>query len=143
MPLDVAPGELQQGAWDREQVRVLFDQLAFRTLLPRLLEAVGDGAAVGAAGAETLDVEVEVPRDTGAVVELLREVAQRGEPFALEPHWDGLPVTSPLRALAVAAAATRRVHRRRAATRRCGARRRSARWSVRVGRRSSPTARRS
>ena len=32
--LDVEPGDLAQGAWDREQVRVLFDQLAFRTLLP-------------------------------------------------------------------------------------------------------------
>ena len=29
-----APAELKMGAWDREQVRVLFDQLAFRTLLP-------------------------------------------------------------------------------------------------------------
>ena len=30
------------GAFDREQVRVLFDQLEFRTLLPRILDAVGD-----------------------------------------------------------------------------------------------------
>ena len=143
VPLDVAPGELQQGAWDREQVRVLFDQLAFRTLLPRLLEAVGDGAAVGAAGAETLDVEVDVPRDAGAVVELLREVAQRGEPFALEPHWDGLPVTSPFARARGRRGATRRVHRRRAATRPMRYATRSAHWSARVGHRSSPTARRS
>ena len=52
----VAPGELRMGAWDREQVRVLFDQLAFRTLLPRLFEAVGDAAAADARR-ETLDVD--------------------------------------------------------------------------------------
>ena len=39
--LDVGPSRARQGAWDKEQVRVLFDQLAFRTLLPRIMEAVG------------------------------------------------------------------------------------------------------
>src|SRR5439155_5086586 len=34
--LDAEPGDLRQGAWDRDQVRTLFDQLAFRTLWPRL-----------------------------------------------------------------------------------------------------------
>ena len=43
--LDVDPGDLRMGAWDRDEVRLLFDQLAFRTLLPRLLEAVGEPAA--------------------------------------------------------------------------------------------------
>ena len=40
--VDVEPADLKMGAWDREEVRLLFDQLAFRTLLPRLLEAVGE-----------------------------------------------------------------------------------------------------
>src|SRR5438477_12337058 len=43
--LDVGPSDLVQGAWDRDKVRVLFDQLAFRTLWPRLLDAVGEVAA--------------------------------------------------------------------------------------------------
>src|SRR3954454_24657654 len=45
VPLDVDPADLRMGAWDRDEVRVLFDQLAFRTLHPRLLEAVGEQAA--------------------------------------------------------------------------------------------------
>src|SRR6185295_5300859 len=43
--VDVEPSALRMGAWDRDAVRVLFEQLAFRTLLPRLLEAVGEQAA--------------------------------------------------------------------------------------------------
>src|SRR5262245_35881156 len=97
----VAPGELHQGAWDREQVRVLFDQLAFRTLLPRLLEAVGDGAA-DVDGGETLDVDVESLRDPAAVVAELARLRDAGAPYALEPAWDGTPVTRPLRGLAIA-----------------------------------------
>ena len=100
VPLDVAAADLRQGAWDRELVRVLFDQLAFRTLLPRLLDAVGESAA-DLAATETFDVEVASPRDAGAVVELLHAVADAGEPYALEPVWEGAPVTSPLRAVAV------------------------------------------
>jgi DNA polymerase-1 len=98
--LDVDPGDLRQGAWDREQVRVLFDQLAFRTLMPRLLEAVGEVAAV--AEAETLDVDVAVVRDAGAAAQLLRDVANAGRQYAIEPRWEGAPVTSALRAIGVA-----------------------------------------
>ncbi|HXY93415.1 MAG TPA: DNA polymerase I [Acidimicrobiia bacterium] len=100
VPLDVEPGALRQGRWDREQVRVLFDQLAFRTLMPRLLEAVGEVAADAEAG--TLDVEVDVLRDAGAAVEFFAAIVSAGEPYVLEPRWDGVPVTSELRALGVA-----------------------------------------
>ncbi|MET0628452.1 MAG: DNA polymerase I [Acidimicrobiia bacterium] len=103
VPLDVSPGELQQGAWDREAVRVLFDQLAFRTLLPRLLDAVGESSAEADGGA-TLDVEVESLRDAAAACALFVEIGARGLPYALEPVWDGLPIVSPLRSLAVAGA---------------------------------------
>ncbi|MCJ7438143.1 MAG: DNA polymerase I, partial [Acidimicrobiia bacterium] len=41
----VTPNDLRQGAFDQERVRVLFDQLAFRTLLPRMMDAVGAVAA--------------------------------------------------------------------------------------------------
>jgi DNA polymerase-1 len=102
VPVDVDPGTLRQGAWDREQVRVLFDQLAFRTLMPRLLDAVGESAAAVEAGAAALDVEVETMRDADAVVALFLAIGSSFETYALEPRWDGTPVTTPLLALGVA-----------------------------------------
>ncbi|HEX9467100.1 MAG TPA: DNA polymerase I, partial [Acidimicrobiia bacterium] len=99
LELDVAVGELSQGAWDREHVQVLFDQLAFRTLMPRLLEAVGDVAATGQAAA--IEVDVSVVRDAAAAIESFGAVAARGEPYALEARWDGAPGYSPLRGLAI------------------------------------------
>ena len=100
VPLTIDVGELRQGAWDREQVRVLFDQLAFRTLMPRLLEAVGEVAAE--AEADTLEVDVEVVRDAPAAKRLLAEIGKAGDAYAIEPRWDGAPVTSALRAVALA-----------------------------------------
>jgi DNA polymerase-1 len=105
----VTPGELRMGAWDREEVRVLFDQLAFRTLLPRLFAAVGEAAA-DVEESETLDVEVELARDPSTVVAFLESLAARNEPYALEARWDGAPVISPLRALAMADADGRVVY---------------------------------
>src|SRR6478672_3363559 len=58
----LAPEDFAQGAFDREQLRVLFNQLEFRTLLPRILDAVGD-VAEAAPPNETLDVDVVVARD--------------------------------------------------------------------------------
>jgi DNA polymerase-1 len=99
--VDAVPSELKMGAWDREQVRLLFDQLEFRTLLPRLLEAIGDASAADIE-AEVLDVEVSVARDAMAVLELLGTIAERDEPYAVEARWEGAPATSPLRAIAIA-----------------------------------------
>ncbi len=99
--VDVAPADLKMGAWDREEVRVLFDQLAFRTLLPRLLEAVGEAAAAESE-ANTLDIEVTVARDAAAALALLDDLATRAEPYAVEARWEGAPGSSPLRAIAVA-----------------------------------------
>jgi DNA polymerase-1 len=100
--VDVAaqPAELAQGAWDREQVRVLFDQLEFRTLLPRLLEAVGEVAAEPEADA--LDVEVESIRQPAAAVKRLQAVAKAGKRYAVEARWASAPVTSALVGLGVA-----------------------------------------
>lgn len=98
--IDAEPSELRMGAWDRDEVRVLFDQLAFRTLLPRLLEAVGEQAAD--TEAEALEVEVTGLREERQVLELFAELAEAGEPFAVETRWEGAPVVSRLRALAIA-----------------------------------------
>ncbi len=99
--VDAVPAELRMGAWDRDEVRVLFDQLEFRTLLPRLLEAIGDASAADVEAA-TVDVEVTVARDAMAVLELLGTLAERDEPYAVEARWEGAPGTSPLRAVAIA-----------------------------------------
>ena len=108
VPLDVTPAELRMGAWDREEVRVLFDQLAFRTLLPRLLEAVGEVAAETETTA--FDVDVEVVRDGAAAIAAFTDVATRGEPYAMEARWDGAPVTSGLRAIALGTANGRAIY---------------------------------
>ena len=100
LDLGVTPDELRQGAWDREQVRVLFDQLAFRTLWQRMLDAVGEAAAVEES--ETLEVEVTVARDAQAALAVLRAVEEAGTRYALEPRWEAAPVTSALAGLAVA-----------------------------------------
>ena len=84
--LDVGPSDLVQGAWDRDKVRVLFDQLAFRTLWPRLLDAVGEVAAESDAESATLDVEVEVVRDAAAAVALIDAIVGAGELYAIEPR---------------------------------------------------------
>src|SRR4030095_13748525 len=63
-----AADDLRQGAFDAEAVRVLFDQLEFRTLLPRLMEAVGQVAAPSDVEAATLEAAVVPPRDAKAVV---------------------------------------------------------------------------
>jgi DNA polymerase-1 len=98
----VKPGELRQGAFDKEQVRVLFDQLAFRTLLPRVMEAVGEVSAVPEAEAATIEADVEILREPGAVAERLEGVRAAGARYALEPRWEGVPGHSVLLGVALA-----------------------------------------
>ncbi len=92
--------DLRQGSFDPERVRVLFDQLEFRTLLPRMMEAVGATAAMPEA--EQLEVDVEVLRDPTAAAERLRAFARTSERYVLEPEWDGAPGRSALVGLAAA-----------------------------------------
>src|SRR4051794_23127694 len=82
----ITPADLQQGPFDRERLRVLFNQLEFRLLLPRILDAVGDVAETPAA--ETLDVDVLIARDANAAAEALRTGAN-GERVAIEARWAG------------------------------------------------------
>ncbi len=98
----LAVADLRQGAWDREQVRVLFDQLAFRTLLPRLLAAVGETSAEPEVGPDALDVEVTLARDAAAARAVLERVVVADDLYSIEPRWHGAPVTSGIRAIAVA-----------------------------------------
>jgi len=99
----IEPKDLRIGAFDRERVRELFDQLAFRTLFARMMEAVGGEAADDdAPEGETLDVEVTVLRDAAAAADHLRGIADRGARVALEGRWDGVPGRSALLGLGIA-----------------------------------------
>lgn len=96
----VAPTELRQGAWDPEAVRVLFNQLAFRSLLARLPDAMGETAA--AAEVDALEAEVELIGDPATAAGLLGGVASAGARYTLEGRWSGAPGRSDLVGLAVA-----------------------------------------
>ena len=87
----VEPSELQQGAFDREQVRVLFDQLEFRTLLPRMLEALGERPrSTSAGGRRRSTSRSRWSRDAdGRASSGSRDRDTAGEPYALEARWGG------------------------------------------------------
>jgi DNA polymerase-1 len=82
------PADLRQGAFDREKVRVLFNQLEFRTLLPRLMEAMGD-VGEPEPDADTLEVDVVRARDAKAASKALTD-ASKAERVAIEPRWAGV-----------------------------------------------------
>src|SRR5688572_12886276 len=81
------PANLRQGAFDREKVRVLFNQLEFRTLLPRLMEALGD-VAEAEPDADTFEVEVVRARDAKAAVAAIND-ATKAARVAVEARWVG------------------------------------------------------
>ncbi|MDQ1381537.1 MAG: polymerase, partial [Actinomycetota bacterium] len=82
----ITPADLRQGAFDRERVRVLFNQLEFRLLLPRILDAIGDVAETPEA--DTLEVDVAIARDAKAAAESIR-AAGNGDRVAIEARWPG------------------------------------------------------
>ncbi len=94
------PTDLRQGAWDQEAVRVLFNQLAFRSLLSRLPGAMGGAAAVPEVDA--LEADVEVIDTAGAAVALLQAVREAGVRYVLEGRFAGLAGRSDLLGVAVA-----------------------------------------
>jgi DNA polymerase I len=100
--LDIGPDDLQQGAFDRERVRVLFNQLEFRLLLPRILDAIGDVAETPES--DTLEVDVLIARDATAAAEALRGAAN-GDRVAVEARWAGVVGRSALTGLAISTGA--------------------------------------
>jgi DNA polymerase-1 len=94
--------ELRQGAFDRERVRVLFDQLEFRTLLPRLMEAVGEVSAPEDAGTAVLDIEVVPLRDAVSVVARIDALRAAGAEYALEVRWASVAGRSDVQGLGIA-----------------------------------------
>jgi DNA polymerase I len=98
--IDFSAADLRQRSWDREQVRVLFDQLEFRTLLPRLFEAVGEEATEPEA--ETLEADVRVLPDAAVAATRLRDIGAADNSYVLEARWEGEEGRSPLVGLALA-----------------------------------------
>jgi DNA polymerase I len=92
--------DLAQGAWDPEAVRVLFDQLEFRSLLSRLPDAMGQTAAV--AEVDVLEADVEILGDPVVAAERLAAVGGNGARYALEARFAGVAGRSDLLGLAVA-----------------------------------------
>ncbi len=101
LDLEYEPDDLQMGGWDHEAVRVLFEQLEFRTLYPRLLEAIGEEAEAAPKG-QTLDATVRTLRSADEIVEHLHEVAAHGGRYAIEPRWDSTAAGAALAGLAFA-----------------------------------------
>ncbi len=94
----VTPADLKQGSFDRERVRVLFNQLEFRLLLPRILDAVGDVADTP--DADTLEVDVAIARDAAAAVAAL-QAAAKTDRVAMEARWAGAVGRSAIVGLAI------------------------------------------
>ena len=86
----ITPQVLAQGAFDREKMRVLFNQLEFRTLLPRMLDAVGDVAESPVA--ESLEVEVVIARDAKKAAAAFTAAAKQPR-VALDARWAGTTLT--------------------------------------------------
>ena len=99
VPLDVEPGDLRQGAWDRERG-------AGAVRPARVPHADAAAARSGSARRRAaVEAEADDARRRGRRDARRRRGRSRAsassrrasEPYALEPRWDGAPVTSPLR----------------------------------------------
>src|SRR4051794_11367521 len=98
----VEPKDLELGPFDTERVRVLFNQLEFRTLLPRILEAFGDTSApVEPEPTEVFEIEGVVARDEKTALAVV-DAASKAARVAIEPRWSGAAGRSELLALAFA-----------------------------------------
>lgn len=103
--VDLGEPALTLGTFDADAVRTLFDQLAFRTLYPRLLDAVGDravSAAPAAGPTEVAEVESETVHDAPRAAALLEQY-RAGAPYALDVRWSGTPGRSGVAAVALCA----------------------------------------
>ncbi len=102
VPIEVAVEDLLIGGWDHETVRILFQQLEFRTLYPRLLEALGETDDTPGAEATTLEVEVARVTTAKALAARLKALRTAGAAYVLEADWLGTPGRGGLRGIAVA-----------------------------------------
>lgn len=82
----VEVADLVQGHFDTDELLALCNQLEFRQLYARIIEAVGGAAGPNSNSVEVagFDVDVEIANDTGRVIELLASI--KGS-VAIEPRW--------------------------------------------------------
>ena len=98
LELAFEPADLRQRAWDPEAVRVLFNQLEFRSLFARLPMAMGEAAPPPETDA--MECVVTTEQDPAAAVRRLVEVATSGSRYVLEPRFTGAIGRSDLLGLA-------------------------------------------
>ena len=102
--ISLDPDDLVPTAFDREEVRTLFTQLEFRTLYPRLLEAVGSSATGDDAPDSADGRRRRRPRSDGrGRGRAARRDQHDGRAVRLEPRWAGIPGRSDIVGLGVAA----------------------------------------
>jgi len=101
--VDLDPAALERQPFDRGAVRALFDQLEFRTLYPRLIEALGvEATAEDDAVGTIVDVAVAHVRTPPAAAQCFDALRGAGGRYALEARWAGTPGRSELLGLGVA-----------------------------------------
>lgn len=100
VPVPYTPEQLAQGAWDREKIHQLFDDLEFRVLRDRLFETLAPPEPEADAGFEISGGALEV----GAVAGWLAEHAKAGARHGVSIVGTGTPFDGDVRALAIAAA---------------------------------------
>jgi len=106
----VTATELKQGEFDAGLAKALFESLAFRTLFPRIMDAVGDHAVPGSnldseirtILAPEIAVVVEVLDKPAKIIAHLQSIVDQGAQYALEASWSGAPGRSAATGLALA-----------------------------------------
>ncbi len=109
----VSIDELKQGNFDREAFRVLCNQLEFRTLLPRILAAVGESESdSGSDAAQAIAFEVEVTRghDSAAALSALESAAQHDGFVSIAGRFEAGAGRTQLLGIAVATSETAAVY---------------------------------
>ncbi len=103
LDIDVTPEQLRLGGFDTEVVKTLFNQLEFRTLWPRLLDAVGHVVADAGSNDDSAAFEIDVCRveDRAAALAAIARAKSAGR-IATDVRWNGVPLNGSLRGLSVA-----------------------------------------
>ena len=102
VPLERHLEGLQQGEWDRENVRQLFNFLEFRSLWDRLLEATSSAGEKPTELDSAIDVLVRVIHAPAEADELFADLIAQAQPISVEPAWSSVPGRSALCGLGIA-----------------------------------------
>lgn len=101
VPIDAPIEDLLIGGFDLDEVRNLFNQLEFRGLYDRLVDALG-GVKEQAPESATFEVRVDIVQSAEAAAALLTDCMNSGERVSLAVHWAGTPMRSEVLGIAVA-----------------------------------------